>query len=75
MRVVFRIHGPTLTRLRVARGLTQTEVAAGIHVDRTSISRLERGDRVGTPAQIVTLAEFFGVTIDELCAVPIEGVA
>lgn len=66
---MFRIHGPTLHRLRVLRGLNQAELAETTGIDATVLSRLERGQRHGTPAQIKRLADFFTVDIDELCNV------
>jgi len=43
-------------------------VAAAIGIDSTLLSKLERGDRLPTDAQVANLAAYFGVPVDELVA-------
>jgi transcriptional regulator with XRE-family HTH domain len=63
-----RINGAVLVRLRYGKGLRQSEVADATGIKQTVLSRLETGKRHGTPAQIMALADFFDVSIDDLCA-------
>jgi transcriptional regulator with XRE-family HTH domain len=62
-----QINGTTLRRLRVASGLTQTDLSRSTGIPRTSIVRLESGEYHGTPAHIKALCDHLGVGIDELC--------
>ncbi len=55
-----------LVRLREERGLTQDQVADGIHVSRTQVANLERGRGSPSVETLVSMAEYFGVTTDHL---------
>lgn len=59
----------TLRNLRLARGLTQAELAARAGVDRSYVSRLERGQRAN-PSQdvLAALARVLGVPLDSFLA-------
>lgn len=46
-----------MKKMRVARGLTQTELATASQLDRTFISLMERGQRQPTLSTIFTLAK------------------
>lgn len=61
-------NGHLITALRWERGESQTDVAVATGMDRTHLSRIESGKRVGTPAQVKALAEHFGITVAELLA-------
>jgi transcriptional regulator with XRE-family HTH domain len=52
--------------LRIARGLTQEQLSERIGYNRTHISRVECGARSCSIDLLITLAEFFGVSLDYL---------
>lgn len=58
--------GENLIRYRKKRGLTQADVADVLGISRVSYSRYESGTREPDLGTVVTLADFFGVTVDEL---------
>ena len=58
--------GARLRALRLARGLTQAEVAKAIGTHFTVISSVERGVRALTLQQVVKLAESLKLSPDEL---------
>lgn len=58
--------GSFLAALRKTRGYTQKELAEQLGVSDKSISRWERDEGVPDLSMIPVLAEFFGVTADEL---------
>src|SRR5215469_611566 len=62
-----------LRRLRVERGLSQENLAADAGIDRTYVSRLERGLENPTIAILEQLADALGAPIVELLAVPAPG--
>jgi transcriptional regulator with XRE-family HTH domain len=62
-----------LRRLRVERNLSQEALAADAGIDRTYISRLERGLENPTVAMLEQLAEALGAPIVELLAMPAPG--
>lgn len=61
-----QIDGDALHACRYRRGLTISGLAALSGVDRTVITRIERGQRRGTPAQHKALAEALGVDMDDI---------
>jgi HTH-type transcriptional regulator, competence development regulator len=60
--------GETIRALRNERGEPLRVVAAAVEIDSTLLSKIERGDRLPTPAQIGKFAKYFGVPLDELTA-------
>lgn len=58
--------GKGLVRLRKIRKLTQKEVATQLHVDATNYSRWEKDKSVPSLNTIESIADLFGVTLDEL---------
>ncbi len=60
--------GETVRYLREQRQEPLRVVAAAIGIDSTLLSKLERGDRLPTDAQVTNLATYFGVPDDELIA-------
>lgn len=60
------VFAENLTRLRVAAGMTQLELAQKLNYSDKSVSKWERGE--GIPDLIVTksIADLFGVTVDFL---------
>ena len=55
-----------LKELRLAKGLTQTEVAKGCKVSMQCISSLEMGTRNPTGTTLTALADYFQVSTDYL---------
>lgn len=55
-----------LQELRKQKGLTQEELAAGLYVSRTAVSKWESGRGYPSIDSLKALARFFGVTIDDL---------
>ena len=55
-----------LQELRKQKKLTQEELAASLYVSRTTISKWESGRGYPNIDSLKALAQFFGVTIDEL---------
>ena len=67
----------TLKRCRVARGLTQADVAERLLVTPQSVSRWECGDAVPDIRHLAELAELLGVSLDMLvlnCSPETEGI-
>ena len=62
-----------LRRLRVGRGLSQEDLATDAGIDRTYVSRLERGLENPTVATLEQLADALGATIVEFFVVPSPG--
>ena len=69
--------GNNLYNLRKKRGLSQEEFAEKIHISRQAVSKWERGEAFPDTENLIEIAEFYGVTIDELVnrAEPFDGVA
>ncbi len=59
-----------LRRLRVRRGLSQENLAVDAGIDRTYVSRLERGLENPTIAVLERLAEALDTKIVEFFAIP-----
>jgi len=55
-----------LQELRKNRGLTQEELAEGLHVSRTAISKWESGRGYPSIDSLKEISNYFSVTIDEL---------
>lgn len=58
--------GEKLQKLRKARGLTQEELASTVGVSRQSLSKWESDGALPDTANIIILADLFGVTTDYL---------
>jgi len=63
-----RPHLSPLARLRILKGLTQKQLAAGTGIDRTQLSRIERGVRSLSFSKRARIAQVLGYTPDELIA-------
>lgn len=63
------VFGPHLRELRVARGLTQAELADGARSNVIFISRLERGVTTPTLGMLLRLAEALECRVTELVEV------
>ena len=58
--------GEKLKKLRRSRDLTQEEVATHLGISYQAISKWERGDGYPDITMLPTLANYFGVSVDEL---------
>lgn len=58
--------GNFLYSLRKGKGMTQQELADMLNVTNKAISKWETGEAFPETAQLVPLADIFGVTVDEL---------
>jgi transcriptional regulator with XRE-family HTH domain len=65
--------GPRLRRLRVRRGVTLTELAASTGISKSTLSRLESGQRKPSLELLLPLAEAHQVPLDELVGAPEVG--
>ena len=65
--------GPRLKELRQRRDVTLVELAKETGISISTLSRLEAGLRRPTLEQLLPLARFYGVTIDELVDAPPTG--
>ena len=62
-----------IRRLRVAHGLSQEALAVDAEIDRTYVSRLERGLENPSVAVLERLAKALSANIEELFRVPRAG--
>lgn len=62
-----------IRRLRVAHGLSQEDLAVDAKIDRTYVSRLERGLENPSVAVLERLAKALSANIEELFRVPRAG--
>ena len=53
-----------LKKLRKGRGLTQIAVQMATGIEQSLLSKFENGDRVPPTETLVTLADFYKVSID-----------
>jgi transcriptional regulator with XRE-family HTH domain len=62
--------GPRLRRIRGQRGLTLTDLAAATGISKSTLSRLENGQRRPTLELLLPLAQVFRVPLDDLVGAP-----
>jgi transcriptional regulator with XRE-family HTH domain len=65
--------GPRLRRLRQTRGATLTAVAATTGISKSTLSRLESGQRKPSLELLLPLADAYQVPLDELVGAPEVG--
>ena len=65
--------GPRLKRLRTERGVTLTDVAAATGISKSTLSRLETGQRRPSLELLLPLAQAYRVPLDELVGAPEVG--
>ena len=58
--------GKNIYELRKAKGVTQEELAAELGVTAAAVSKWEKGNTLPDVLMVCALADFFGVTADEL---------
>jgi transcriptional regulator with XRE-family HTH domain len=56
-------NGTAIRAIRERTGLTKTQLASATEIDRTHLGRIEKGERNGTPSQLVKIAEALGVPV------------
>jgi transcriptional regulator with XRE-family HTH domain len=61
-----RTTGQYIRELREKRGLLLRQVAAGIEIDQALLSKIERGERLPTKAQVMRLAQFYKIDLNEI---------
>ena len=60
--------GERVRKLREERGMTQAELAQKVgNCQQTMIASIEKGSKALPLATAITMAEVFGITLDELC--------
>src|ERR1700712_2110866 len=65
--------GPRLRRLRMQRGKTLTAVAQETGISKSTLSRLETGQRRPTLELLLALSKAYQVPLDDLVAAPDVG--
>ncbi len=65
--------GPRLRRLRKQRGITLTDLASSTGISKSTLSRLENGQRRPTLELLLALSHAYRVPLDDLVAAPAEG--
>src|SRR3712207_6235111 len=65
--------GPRLRRLRERRGVTLTELAAKTGISKSTLSRLESGQRRPSLELLLPLAKTYHLPLDELVGAPPVG--
>lgn len=55
-----------IRNLRKSKGLTQEKLAEQLHTTRQSVSKWEQGNLEPNIQMLIRLADYFGVTLDEL---------
>ena len=65
--------GPRLKRVRVRRGLTLTQLAAATGISKSTLSRLETGQRKPSLELLLPIAQVHQVPLDELVGAPEVG--
>lgn len=55
-----------LKEIREARGISQRQAALGLNLSPTVYNRYENGMREPSNAMMLVIADYFGVTVDEL---------
>jgi len=64
--------GDNLYALRKQRGLSQDEFAEKLGVSRQAISKWERNESYPDTENLIAIAKFFGVSIDDIINTPID---
>ena len=55
-----------LKNLRLKKGVSLTQVANDLNLEKSTISHYENGDRIPTDANKIKLAEYYGVTVESI---------
>ncbi len=65
--------GPRMKRLRTQRGMTLTGVSASTGISKSTLSRLETGQRRPTLELMLALSHVYRVPLDDLVGAPEQG--
>src|SRR4029079_16403321 len=65
--------GPRLRKLRTHRGVTLTELSATTGISKSTLSRLESGQRKPSLELLLPIAQAHGVPLDDLVGAPAIG--
>lgn len=60
------MYGEEIKNARKMRGLTQKQVEAATGIPQETLSWIENNKGIASIHQCVLLAEFYGITVDEL---------
>lgn len=55
-----------LKNLRLKKGVSLTQVANDLNLEKSTISHYENGARIPTDANKIKLAEYYGVTVESI---------
>ncbi len=58
--------GENLKKIRIMKGITQTEIAKKLDVNRSFVSNIENGKTNPTLSTITNLADVLGISVNEL---------
>lgn len=58
--------GKNLKELRIKKGVTQDDIAELLNIKRQTYSAYERGVSLPDVTSLLKMAEFFGVSVDEI---------
>ena len=58
--------GERIQAMRTERNLSQSELARQLEIHQTTISGIERNERLPSPELLMKFAVFFGLSLDEL---------
>lgn len=58
--------GKRLRKLRNELHLSSRHAAEQLDISHVYLCEIERGDKTGSPATLKKLAQFYGITLDEL---------
>ena len=61
--------GEHIRAIRISKGFLLREIAAGLAIDPSLLSRIERGEKRATREQVVALARMLEADKDELLAI------
>ena len=61
--------GKALKERREAAGLSQSELAKGVGMHQQTISRWESNENVPNVLDCIRLAQFYGITLEELLGI------
>ncbi len=67
--------GARLRESRMARGLTQDEVAGHLGVTRPVVSKIEAGNKLINSIELLNLAELYGVAVDQILSPATESMS
>ena len=60
------MYGENIKETRITNGYTQTQVSQATGIPQNTISWIEKNKGIANIQQCVQLADFYGITVDEL---------